>query len=97
MFVRTRLIHSEKIRAMIIPQAAISRDKKGQVTVLVVNSRSVAELRILTVGREQSDKTIAVLSGLALGEQVIVAGLQTIHTSMPVKAVPAVKIGRAHV
>ncbi len=90
MFVRTRLIHSEKIRAMIIPQAAISRDKKGQVTVLVVNSRSVAEPRILTVGREQSDKTIAVLSGLALGEQVIVAGLQTIRAGMPVKAVPAV-------
>ncbi len=89
MFVRTRLIHSEKLKVMIIPQPALVRDKKGQVSVFVVNSQSLVEPRVLTVGQEQSDKTIAVLSGLAPGEQVIVAGLQKIRPGMPVKAVPA--------
>ncbi|AJE47775.1 efflux RND transporter periplasmic adaptor subunit [Celeribacter indicus] len=61
--------------AILVPQEAVSRDRRGVPTVFVVNDENVVESRTLTVERDQGTNWI-VTDGVAPGERVIVAGLQ---------------------
>jgi membrane fusion protein (multidrug efflux system) len=88
MFVRTQIEEGVRTNALLAPQRGISRDRTGSATAMVVNAEGIAELRQIKVGRALGDQWL-VLDGLALGDQLIVEGLQKVKPGAPVKAIPA--------
>ena len=88
MFVRARLQHGVDNQALLVPQAAVSRTPKGQASVMIVNSDNKAEARLIELGRTV-EQSWQVLSGLNVGDKVIVAGLQKIRPGAAVNAVNA--------
>ncbi|MGA6924964.1 MAG: efflux RND transporter periplasmic adaptor subunit [Desulfosarcina sp.] len=87
MFVRAILKEGVNQRAMMIPQQAVSRDPKGNPTVLIVDADDTAQQRALTLDRAVDDQWL-VLSGLAPGDRVIVEGVQKVRPGMVVKVAP---------
>ena len=85
MYVRAILGKGVANGGMLIPQAAVSRDPKGDVTVMVVGAKGAAEPRTITTSQTIGDKWL-VTSGLKPGDQVIVEGLQKVRPGAPVKA-----------
>jgi membrane fusion protein (multidrug efflux system) len=85
MYVRAVLGTATAQNGMLIPQPAVSRDPKGNATVMVVGAKSLAEARPITVRQTVGDKWL-VTSGLKPGDQVIVEGLQKVRPGAPVKA-----------
>ncbi|WP_304466082.1 efflux RND transporter periplasmic adaptor subunit [Vitiosangium sp. GDMCC 1.1324] len=88
MFVRARLEEGVDPDALLVPQAAITRDPKGQATALVVGAENKVEPRTLVAERSVGDKWL-VTEGLAAGDRVIVEGLQKVRPGSEVRAVPA--------
>jgi membrane fusion protein, multidrug efflux system len=75
------------VQALVIPRAAVLADQQGDY-VYVVGAGNRAEQRRVTLG--QSTPTTAVIaSGLTLGEQVIVEGLQRVRPGQVVAPAPA--------
>ncbi|MES0861141.1 efflux RND transporter periplasmic adaptor subunit [Ruegeria sp. SCPT10] len=72
---------------VLIPQAALQRDQRGEF-VLVVNDKQMVEQRYITTG-DTVDTAIIVLDGLREGESVIVEGLQRVRPGVAVDAVVA--------
>ena len=87
MYVRAMLGKGVANGGMLIPQAAVSRDPKGNATVMVVGAKGAAEPRQVVAAQTVGDKWL-VTSGLNAGDQVIVEGLQKVRPGAPVK--PAV-------
>ena len=87
MYVRAVLGKGVASGGMLIPQAAVSRDPKGNATVMVVGAKGMAEPRQIVTTQTVGDKWL-VSSGLKAGDQVIVEGLQKVQPGAPVK--PAV-------
>lgn len=87
MFVRTQLEEGIHGNAILVPQRAVTRDRSGNATALVVNN-GVVELRALKIGRAVANNWL-VDEGLAVGDQVILEGLQRIRAGAPVTTVPA--------
>ncbi len=87
MYVRARLSKGVAAKGMLIPQAAVSRDPKGQATVFVVGPGNKAELRPLTVAQTVGDKWL-VTGGLKPGDKVIVEGLQNLRPGADVTPAP---------
>jgi membrane fusion protein (multidrug efflux system) len=85
MYVRAVLDKGSNPRALLVPQAGISRDPKGGATAMVVDKDGKAALREVQVGRTIGDQWL-VEGGLAAGDKVIVEGLQMIQPGMPVHA-----------
>ena len=85
MYVRAILGKGVANGGMLIPQAAVSRDPKGNATVMVVGAKSMAEPRVVVASQTIGDKWL-VTSGLKPGDQVIVEGLQKVRPGAPVKA-----------
>ncbi|MBC7670502.1 MAG: efflux RND transporter periplasmic adaptor subunit [Gemmatimonadaceae bacterium] len=85
MYVRAILGKGVANGGMLIPQAAVSRDPKGNATVMVVGAKSLAEPRVVVASQTIGDKWL-VTSGLKPGDQVIVEGLQKVRPGAPVKA-----------
>ncbi len=88
MFVRTHLEEGVRTNALLAPQRGITRDRSGNASAMVVNAEGIVEVRQLKTARSVGDQWI-VLEGLAVGDQVIVEGLQKVKPGAPVKAVPA--------
>ncbi|GGY77953.1 MexX family efflux pump subunit [Cellvibrio zantedeschiae] len=88
MFVRAELQDGVHAKAILIPQQGVTRDRSGGATTLVVNKESKVELRPIKTSTTLGDKWL-VEEGLAVGEQVIVEGLQKAKPGATVKAVPA--------
>ncbi|HOY22945.1 MAG TPA: efflux RND transporter periplasmic adaptor subunit [Cellvibrio sp.] len=88
MFVRTQLQEGVHANAILVPQQGITRDRSGGATTLVVTKDNKVELRSIKTSRAVGDKWL-VEEGLAVGEQVIVEGLQKVKPGATVKAVPA--------
>jgi membrane fusion protein (multidrug efflux system) len=84
LFVRARLTSSRPQTTILVPQAAIVRNNRGQAMVMLVNDQSTVEARPVETGRNLGDK-IMVTKGLADGDRLIVAGLQKIKPGAPVK------------
>ncbi|SMO46306.1 efflux RND transporter periplasmic adaptor subunit [Ruegeria faecimaris] len=72
---------------VLIPQAALSRDQRGDF-VLVVNDKQMVEQRYITTG-DNVGTAVIVLDGLREGESVIVEGLQRVRPGVAVDAVTA--------
>ena len=73
--------------ALVVPQAAVQRDKAGYF-VLVVDDESKVRKREIqigpTIGREWS-----IRDGLTEGEQIVVQGVSKVRSGMTVNAIPA--------
>ncbi|MDI1364533.1 MAG: efflux RND transporter periplasmic adaptor subunit, partial [bacterium] len=85
MYVRATLSAGTAQNGMLIPQPAVTRDPKGNATVMVVGAKGLAEPRPITVSQTIGDKWL-VTDGLKPGDQVIVEGLQKVRPGAPVKA-----------
>jgi membrane fusion protein (multidrug efflux system) len=94
MFVRARIEQGEDPQAILVPQRAVSRDNRGQATVLVVGADHKVERRQVVADRVVGDSW-RVVSGLQPGEQIIVDGLQRARPGTEVKAVPAADEAKA--
>ena len=87
MFVRASLVEGTQAKAMLVPQRAVSRDEKGQPTVLVIGAGNKAEPRTLVSNRTDGDNWI-VTGGLKPGDKVIVEGAMMLRPGMPVQGSP---------
>ena len=87
MFERAVVKEGVNRRAILIPQQAVSRDPKGNPTVLIVDGGGKVEPRLLEIDRAIGDKWL-VTSGLVSGDRVIVEGLQKVRPGASVKVVP---------
>ena len=88
MFVRARVGQAVATQALLVPQSAVSRNARGQPTVLVVGADDIAEEHVLVTGRV-IDNQWQVLEGLKAGDRVIVEGLQRAKSGNKIKPVPA--------
>jgi membrane fusion protein (multidrug efflux system) len=88
MFVRAIVEEGVLPRAMLAPQQGVSRDARGNASVMVVDASGNVAVRPIVTDRAIGDRWL-VTSGLADGDQVIVEGLQRIRPGVSVKAVPA--------
>jgi membrane fusion protein, multidrug efflux system len=88
MFVRAILEEGVRDHAILIPQQAVSRDPKGNPLTLIVDDSGKVQQRQLSTDRSIDDKWL-VSSGLAVGDKVIVEGMQKVRPGMTVKAIPS--------
>ena len=86
MFVRTQLDEGVRTNALLAPQRGITRDRTGNATAMIINKEGIVEVRQLKTGRAIGDQWL-VLDGLAVGDQLIVEGLQKVKPGAPAKAV----------
>ncbi len=86
-FVNVQIEALEPTLQVLIPQAALQRDQRGEF-VLVVNDKQMVEQRYITTG-DTVDSAIIVTDGLREGESVIVEGLQRVRPGVAVDAVVA--------
>lgn len=87
MFVRAVIQDDISKQAVLVPQQAVSRDRKGRPFALLVDAEGKVIQRMITLGRAMGADWL-VLSGLVPGDQVIVEGLQRVRPGSAVKAVP---------
>jgi membrane fusion protein, multidrug efflux system len=85
MFVNLTLTVAMAKHAFLVPQVALQRDAQGDAYVLTVDPDStVVEKRITTAGASGLDWIVS--SGLAAGDRIIVAGLQSAQPGAKVAA-----------
>lgn len=85
LYVRAVLEEGVNDQALLVPQACVSRDAKGNAQVMVVKPDNTVEVRVITVDRVVGDKWL-VADGITAGERVIVEGLQKVKPGMKVTA-----------
>lgn len=88
MYVRARLSQVTSRDAILVPQQGVSRDPRGNATVMVVGADNKAEQKTVTASQTVGDKWL-VTSGLTAGDKVIVEGLGRARPGMAIKPVPA--------
>lgn len=88
MFVRARLSQATASAAILVPQQAVSRDPRGEATVMLVGPDDKAVLQAVQAGRSIGDKWL-VEGGLKPGDRVIVEGLGRIKPGQTIKPVAA--------
>lgn len=86
-FVNIRIQALQPTPSLLVPQAAIQRDQRGDF-VLIVTDQGLVEQRYVTLGR-QIDAAVIVEEGMREGESVIVEGLQRVRPGVAVDAVLA--------
>lgn len=86
-FLKVRIEDTEPRQALMIPQAAVQRDQRGDF-VLVVSAQQTVEQRYVTLGR-QVETAVVVEDGMREGEAIIVEGLQRVRPGVTVDAVLA--------
>ncbi|MCW1429881.1 efflux RND transporter periplasmic adaptor subunit [Novosphingobium sp. JCM 18896] len=87
MFARARFAQSRVTGAFLVPQAALTRDPKGNAEVYVVGPDNKAVIRTVTAVHTQGNDWI-VTQGLKAGDRVIIQGLGKVRANQPVKPVP---------
>jgi len=87
MFVRAVVQEGIDAHALLVPQAAVSRDSNGDPIAYVVGADDRLELRQLKTGRAIGDKWL-VTAGLNAGDRLIVDGQQRAAPGVAVVAVP---------
>ncbi len=88
MYVRASLSQATLTDAILLSQAAVTRDARGNGRVLVIDRDGKAASRAVTVERSIGDKWL-ITAGLKPGERVIVEGLSKIKPGQKVIAMPA--------
>lgn len=88
MFVRAYLLQGHSAEALLLPQAAVSRNARGEAVVMVVGADDTVSERVIVVDRVMDNRWI-VNSGLVAGETVVVEGLQRVRAGARVTPKPA--------
>jgi membrane fusion protein, multidrug efflux system len=88
MYVRAVVTEGRDDKGLLVPQQAISRDRKGNAQVRIVNAEGKLELRALALSRAIGSDWI-VTSGLADGDRVVVEGAASAPPGSPVEIVEA--------
>lgn len=83
MYVRAQLNAGQDPQAILVPQRAITRNNKGQAVAMLVDKDSKVEMRIVTTA-EVIGSQWRIVDGLAVGDKLIVEGLQKIRPGAPV-------------
>ncbi len=84
-FVNVTLVSSDPENKIVVPQAAVQENQTGPF-VLVVDQDDKVVMRPIKTG-QRNGADIAVLDGLAEGENIIVAGIQKVRPGMKVNPV----------
>ena len=87
MFARAVVKEGVNRQAILIPQQSVSRDRKGDPSVLIVDAGGTVQPRMIEIDRAIGDKWL-VSSGLSAGDRVIVEGLQRARPGVSAKIVP---------
>lgn len=87
MYVRAKLVQGTQAKAMLVPQRAVSRDERGNPTVMVVGADNKIAPRTLQTTQTQGDNWL-VTSGVKPGDRIIVEGGMMLRPGMEVKATP---------
>ncbi|WKE64199.1 efflux RND transporter periplasmic adaptor subunit [Gallaecimonas kandeliae] len=88
MFVRAQAVTGTDDKAILVPQKGVSRNAKGEASVLVVDAANKVEARPV-VTEEAVGNQWRVTSGLKAGDKVILDGLQKVRPGAPVTTVEA--------
>ncbi len=88
MFVRARLALGRDPQALLVPQAAVARNGRGEPIVLLVDAQGKVSEKVIQADRAVGNAWL-VTAGVAAGDRVIVEGLQKARAGMLVKPVPA--------
>jgi membrane fusion protein, multidrug efflux system len=87
MFVRARLELGRNPQALLVPQAAVGRNGRGEPVVLLVDAAGKVSEKVIEAQRAVGNAWL-VTAGVAAGDRVIVEGLQKARDGMTVKPVP---------
>ena len=87
MFVRARLVQGVQTRGLLVPQAAVTRDTRGNPTVLVVGPGNKATVRVIQADQSVGNQWL-VTSGLRPGDKVIVEAGPLLQPGAPVTPQP---------
>ncbi|PAW78019.1 MAG: efflux transporter periplasmic adaptor subunit [Verrucomicrobia bacterium Tous-C9LFEB] len=86
MFVHARIEEGVSEKAILVPQQGVTRNQKGEPTVLIVGADNKVELRMVKTDRTIGDKWL-VTEGLQTGDRVIIEGLQKVAPGAEVQVV----------
>nr|PZN61861.1 MAG: efflux transporter periplasmic adaptor subunit [Pseudomonadota bacterium] len=92
MFVRARLSRGSASEALLVPQAAVQRNGRGEPVVLVVGEEDKVSERVIQLGPTVGSEWL-VTGGLAAGERIIVEGLQKARAGITVTPAPVGNAG----
>jgi membrane fusion protein (multidrug efflux system) len=87
MYVRAQLVEGTQARALLVPQRAVSRDERGNATVMVVGRDNKVSPRTLQTSRTAGEDWV-VTAGLKQGDRVIVEGGMNLRPGMAVTPSP---------
>ena len=87
MFVRARLVQGVQTRGLLVPQAAVTRDTRGNPTVLMVGPGNKATVRVIQADQSVGNQWL-VTSGLRPGDKVIVEAGPLLQPGAPVTPQP---------
>lgn len=87
MYVRTQLVEGTQAKAILVPQRAVSRDERGNATVMVVGQGDKVEPRTLQTNRTLGENWL-VTGGIRPGDRVIVEGGMNLRPGAAVKPSP---------
>lgn len=85
MYLRAVVSNGVRQNALLVPQRAVTRDPKGNASVMVVDAAGTVQARTVQVSRTIGDKWL-VDEGLNPGERVIIEGLQKVRPGVTVQA-----------
>ncbi|MER9583379.1 efflux RND transporter periplasmic adaptor subunit [Mesorhizobium sp. M0276] len=85
-YVRVRLHVRQQADALMVPQTALGSSQLGKY-LYVVGKGNTVDQRLVSLGPTSGDQ-VAILSGVAEGDQVITGNLQKIGPGMPVSPTP---------
>lgn len=88
MFVRAQLTQGQRKEALMVPQRGVTRNQRGEATVMVVGTDNKVVERVVAADRVINNEWL-VTSGLAAGDRVVVDGLQKVRPGALVRAVEA--------
>ncbi|MGP1717597.1 MAG: efflux RND transporter periplasmic adaptor subunit [Methylophilus sp.] len=87
MYVHALIDMAQDKAAILVPQRAVTRNTRGEPTVLVVDNEQKVQQKTIETNGTQNDEW-RVTKGLQAGERVIMDGVQNISIGNVVKAVP---------
>ena len=88
MYVRTRLSQATSPNAILVPQQGLTRDARGNATVMLVGPDNKA-LQQTVIASQTVGQSWLITSGLKAGDKVITEGLDRVKNGQPIRPVPA--------
>jgi membrane fusion protein, multidrug efflux system len=84
-YVRIRMEKKDRQNSLVIPNSIVQLDKNGNF-VFVVDKNNIVSKRRITLGKNILNKVV-VKSGLSEGEQIVIEGVQKVHSGMKVNPI----------